>query len=64
MLKSAPCIYLFFGSRLVQNTCIRIFFKDGGEMNFAIKTAFFDEICLALTSTTRIFPSGTNWFGV
>jgi len=60
MLKSAPRIYLVFGSRLVQNTCI----WDGGEMNFAIKTAFFDEIFLALTPTTRIFPSGTNWFGV
>jgi len=41
MLKSAPCPCLVFGSRLVQNNWICIFFKNCGEMNVAIKTAFW-----------------------
>ena len=60
MLKSAPCPCFVFGSRLVQNICICTFFKDGGEMNFTIKTAFVDEIFLAWIPTTRILPSGTT----
>ena len=62
MLKSAPCPCLVNGSRLVQNSCMCTFFKDGGEMtrNFTIKTAFVDEIFLAWIPTTRILPSGTT----
>jgi len=60
MLKSAPCPRLVFGSRLVQNVCICTFFKDGGEMNFTINTAFADGIFMALIPTTRILPSGTK----
>ena len=63
MLKSAPCPFLVFGSRLVQNSYICTFRKDGGEMNFTINTAFRDDIFWALTATTRILPSGTKWFG-
>jgi len=37
--------------------------NDVGEMIFTIKTAFFDEIFLALTPTTRILPSGTKSIG-
>jgi len=44
MVKLASCPYLVFGSSLVQNSCICTFFKDGGEMNFTIKTASVDEI--------------------
>jgi len=47
----------------VQNSCMCTSFNDGGEMNFTIKTAFFDEIFLALTPTTRILPSGIKWLG-
>jgi len=53
MLKSAPWPWLVFGSRLVQNICICTFFKDGGEMHFTIKTAFVDEIFLALIPTKK-----------
>ena len=60
VLKSAPCPRLVFGSRLVQNVCICTFFKDGGEMNFTINTAFADGIFMALIPTTRILPSGTK----
>jgi len=60
MLKSAPWPWLVFGSRLVQNICICTFFKDDGEINFTIKTAFVDEILLALIPTTRMLPSGTT----
>jgi len=60
MLESAPCHCLVFGSRLVQNIFICTFFKDGGEMNFTIKTAFVDEIFLALILTMHILPSGTT----
>jgi len=60
MLKSATYPFFFFGSRLVQNSCICTFLKDGGEMNFTIKTIFFNEIFLALTPTTCILPSGTK----
>ena len=54
MLKSAPYTCLVFGSRLVQKICICTFFKDGGEMNFTIKTAFVNELFLALIPTMRI----------
>jgi len=49
MLKLAPCPCLVFSSRLAQNSCIYKFFMDGNEINFTIKTAFFDDIFLALT---------------
>jgi len=32
----------------VQNSCICTFSKDGGEINFTINTAFFDETFLTL----------------
>jgi len=60
MLKSAPCPCLVLVSRLVQNICICTFFKDGGEMNFTIMTAFVDQILLALIPTMHILPSGTT----
>jgi len=61
MLKWVPCPCLVFGSRLVQNSCICTFkfLKNGGEMNFSIKTAFVDEIFLALIPMTCILPSRT-----
>jgi len=61
MLKLAPCPCLVLGSGLVQNSCVCTFFKDDGEINCTIKTAF-DENLLALTPTTRNFPSSTTWF--
>ena len=35
--------WLEFVSRLVQNSCICTFRKDGGEMNLTINTAFCDD---------------------
>ena len=58
MLKSAPRPCLVFGSRLVQKIYICTFFKDDGD--FTIKTAFVDEIFLALIPKTRILPFGTT----
>jgi len=60
ILKSVSCPCFVYGSRLVQNRCICTFFKDGGEMNFTFKTAFFNEIFLALTPTTCILPLMTK----
>jgi len=51
MSKSASCTCLVFGSRQVQNNCMCTSFNDGCEMNFTIKTAFFDEIFLAQHSS-------------